>query len=95
MHYAIQTFKLQLFGREKIKGSIELTHGSICGGAKKLQSMNVLKWLSTKADRKIECPFQILAFCICNLLDIYNLLDISVRYIIKIWSYMERLNVNY
>ena len=29
-----------------IKGSIEPTHGSVCSGAKKLQSMIVLKWLS-------------------------------------------------
>ena len=33
-----------------IKGSIKPTHGSVCSGAKKLQSMNVLKWLSTKAE---------------------------------------------
>ena len=36
----------------KIKGSKELTHGSACNGVWKLQSMNVLKLLSTnlKAD---------------------------------------------
>ena len=36
----------------KIKGSIEPTHGSICSGVRKLQSMNVLKLPSTnlKAD---------------------------------------------
>ena len=33
-----------------IKGSIEPTHGSVCSGVRKLQSMNVLKWLSTKAE---------------------------------------------
>ena len=37
---------------QQIKGSIELTHGSPCNGVWKLQSMNVLKLLSTnlKAD---------------------------------------------
>ena len=34
----------------QIKGSIEPTHGSVCSGVRKLQCMNVLKLLSTKAD---------------------------------------------
>ena len=45
-----------------IKGSIEPTHGSVGSGVKKLQSMNVLKWLSTEAEWEIRCPFQVLAY---------------------------------
>ena len=35
---------------ESIKGSIEPTHGSVCSGVRKLHSLNVLKWLSTKVE---------------------------------------------
>ena len=33
-----------------IKGSIEPTHGSVCSDVRKLQSMDVLKLQSAKAD---------------------------------------------
>ena len=66
-----------------IKGSIEPTHRSICSDVRTLQSMDVLKLQSTKADWNINCPFHILAY-------IYsNLLDISTSYFIKILSYRE------
>ena len=71
-----------------IKGSIEPTHGSVCSDVRKLQSMDVLKLQSTKADWNTKCPFHILAY-------IYsNLLDISTSYFIKILSYRERLDVD-
>ena len=33
-----------------IKGSMEPTHRSVCSSVRKLPSMNVLKWLSTKVE---------------------------------------------
>ena len=69
-----------------IKGSIELTHGSLWSDVRKLQSMDVLKLQSTKADWNTK--FHILSY-------IYsNLLDISTSYFIKILSYRERLDVD-
>ena len=41
------TEQRRLAKHEIIKGSIEPTHGSVCSGVRKLQSMNVLKLLST------------------------------------------------
>ena len=74
--------------RYEIKGSIELTHGSVCSDVRKLQSMDVLKLQNTKADWNTKCPFHILAY-------IYsNLLDISTSYFIKILSYRERLDID-
>ena len=32
------------------KESIEPAQGSVCSGTRKIQSMNVLKWLNTKAE---------------------------------------------
>ena len=67
---------------------MEPTHGSICSDVRKLQSMDVLKLQSTKADWNTKCPFHILAY-------IYsNLLDISTSYFIKILSCRERLDVD-
>ena len=72
----------------KIKGSIESTHGSVCSDVRKLQSMDVLKLQSSKADWKTKCPFHILAY-------IYNnVLDISTSYFIKMLSCRERLDVD-
>ena len=71
-----------------IKGSIEPTHGFVCSDVRKLQSMDVLKLQSAKADWNTKCPFHILAY-------IYsNLLDISTSYFIKILPYRERLDVD-
>ena len=70
------------------KGSMELTHGSVCSDARKLQSMDVLKLQSTKVDWNTEFPFHILAY-ICS-----NLLDASTSCFIKILSYRERLDVD-
>ena len=71
-----------------IKGSIETTHGSVCSDVRKLQSTDVLKLQSTKADWNTKCPFHILAY-------IYsNVLEISTSYFIKILSYRERLDVD-
>ena len=49
-----------------IKGSIEPTHGSVCSDVKKLQSMDVLKLQSTKADWNTKYPFHILAYIYSN-----------------------------
>ena len=46
----------------RIKGSIDPTDGSICSDVRNLQSMDVLKLQSTKADWNIKCPFHILAY---------------------------------
>ena len=74
--------------KEIIKGSIEPTHGSVCSDVRKLQSMDVLKLQSTKANWNTKCHFHILTY-------IYsNLLDISTSYFIKILSYRERLDVD-
>ena len=71
-----------------IKGSIEPTHGSVCSDVRKLQSMDVLKLQSAKADWNTKCSFHILAY-------IYsNLLAISTSYFIKILSCNERLYVD-
>ena len=71
-----------------IKGYKEPTHGSVCSDVRKLQSMDVLKLQSTKADWNTKCPFHILAY-------IYsNVLDISTSYFIKILSCRERLDVD-
>ena len=60
----------------------------VCSDIRKLQSMDVLKLQSTKANWNTKCPFHILAY-------IYsNLLDISMRYFIKILPYRERLDVD-
>ena len=64
------------------------THGSVCSDVRKLQSMDVLRLQSTKADWNTKCPFHILAY-----IDI-NLLDISTSYFSKILSYRERLDVD-
>ena len=45
-----------------IKGSTELTHGSVCSDVRKLQSMDVLKLQSTKADWNTKCPFHNLTY---------------------------------
>ena len=45
-----------------IKGSIELTHGSVCSDVRKLESMDVLKLQSTEAVWNTKCPFHILAY---------------------------------
>ena len=67
---------------------MEPTHGSVCSDLRKLQSMDVLKLQSTKADWNMKCPFHILAY-------IYNnLLDISTSYFIKILSYRETFDVD-
>ena len=72
----------------KIKGSIKLAHGSICSDVRKLQSMDVLKLQSAKADWNTKCSFHMSAY-------IYsNLLDISTSYFIKILSYNENLDVD-
>ena len=42
---------LRIRFHELIKGSIEPTHGSVCSGVRKFQSMNVLKLLSTNLKR--------------------------------------------
>ena len=55
---------------KKIKGSIEPTHGSVCSDVRKLQSIDVLKLQSTKADWNSKCPFQVLAYIYSNLMDI-------------------------
>ena len=76
------------WAQSQIKGSIEPTHGYVCSDVRKLQSMDVLKSQSTKADWNTKCPFHILAY-------IYNnLLDISTSYFIKILSYRERLDID-
>ena len=50
--------------------------------------MNVLKLHSARADWNTKCSFHILAY-------IYsNLLDISISYFIKIWSYREKFDVD-
>ena len=56
--------------KDQIKGSIEPTHGSVCTDVRKLQSMDVLKLLSTKADWNLKCPSHILAYIYSNLSDI-------------------------
>ena len=40
-----------------IKGSIEPTRGSVWSDVRKLQSMDVLKLQSIKADWNTKCPF--------------------------------------
>ena len=61
---------------------------SVCSDVRKLQSMDVLKLHSAKADWNTKCPFHILAY-------IYSdLLDISTSYFIKILSFWERLDVD-
>ena len=74
--------------RQAIKGSREPTHGSVCSVARKLQSMDVLKLQSAKADWNTKCSFHILAYTYSNLL------AISTSYFIKILSYNERLDVD-
>ena len=55
---------------------------------RKLQSMDVLKLQSTKADWNTKCPFHILTY-------IYsNLSNISTSYFMKILSYREKLDVD-
>ena len=73
-----------------IKGSIQPPHGSVCSDVRKLQSIDVLKLQSAKADWNTKCPFSILA----NIYIYSNLLDISTSYFIKILSYKERLDVD-
>ena len=71
-----------------IKNSIEPTHGCVCSDARKLQSMDVLKLQNWNTKWNTKCPFHMLAY-------IYsNLLDTSTNYLIKILSYMERLDVD-
>ena len=71
-----------------MKVSIESTHGSVCSDVRKLQSMDVLKLQSTKADWNSKCPFQIITY-------IYsNLMYFSTSYFIKILSFRERLDLN-
>ena len=60
----IRLFRQWKRNRERqrlIKGSIEPTHGSTCSDVRKLQSMDVLKLQSNKADWNTKCPFHILA----------------------------------
>ena len=85
IYHSVFTF---LAIKSMIKGSIEPTHGSVCSDVRKLQSMDVLKLQSTKADWNTKCPFHILAY-------IYsNLLGISTSYFIKILSCRERLDID-
>ena len=78
----------QVLTQRAIKDSIEPTHGCVCNDVRKLQSTDVLKLHSTKADWNTKWPFHILAY-------IYsNLLDISTSYFIKILSCRERLHVD-
>ena len=71
--------------KSRIKGSIEPTHGSVCSGVRKFQSMNVLKLLSTnKANCNIKCPFRILAY-------IYSNQDIIIIY----WIFQPAISSKY
>ena len=81
-------YQLFLVNAVEIKGSIEPTHGSVCGDVRKLQSMDVLELRSTKADWNTKCHFHILAY-------IYsNVLDILTSYFIQILSCRERLDLD-
>ena len=58
------------FVLEYMQEGIEPTHGSVCSDVRKLQSMDVLKLQSTKADWNTKYPCHILAYIYSNLLDI-------------------------
>ena len=48
---SLKILEISVVPRElKIKSSIEPTHGSVCSSVRKLPSMNVLTWLSTKVE---------------------------------------------